>query len=137
MSSKIGLQMVMAGYLAVATIGYVIVSYLVFGYVEPIGTIVIGFSVLLSLLIAFFLYRGLSKDSELPEDRLDGEIADDSGEVGFFSPWSWWPLALGLACAMLFLSLAVGWWVTFIAVPLAIVAVLGFVYEYSRGAHAH
>jgi hypothetical protein len=37
----------------------------------------------------------------------------------------------------LFLSLAVGWWVTFIAVPLAIVAVLGFVYEYSRGAHAH
>jgi len=27
--------------------------------------------------------------------------------------------------------------VTFIAVPLAIVAVLGFVYEYSRGAHAH
>ena len=137
MRSNIGLQMVMAAYLAVATVGYVIVSYLVFGYVEPIGTIVIGFSVLLSLLIAFFLYSWLSKYSELPEDRLDGEIADDSGEVGFFSPWSWWPLALGLACAMLFLSLAVGWWVTFIAVPLAIVAVLGFVYEYSRGAHAH
>jgi hypothetical protein len=137
MRSNIGLQMVMAGYLTVATVGYVILSYLVFGHVEPIGTIVIGFTVLLSLLIAFFLYSGLSKDSVLPEDRLDGEIADDSGEVGFFSPWSWWPIALGLACAMLFLSLAVGWWVTFIAVPLAIVAVLGFVYEYSRGAHAH
>ncbi len=41
MRSNIGLQMVMAAYLAVATIGYVIVSYLVFGYVEPIGTIVI------------------------------------------------------------------------------------------------
>jgi hypothetical protein len=88
MRSNIGLQMVMAAYLAVATIGYVIVSYIIFGYVEPIGTIVIGFSVLLSLLIAFFLYSGLSKDSALPEDRLDGEIADDSGEVGFFSPWS-------------------------------------------------
>ena len=54
MRSNIGLQMVMAAYLAVATVGYVIVSYLMFGYVEPIGTIVIGFSVLLSLLIAFF-----------------------------------------------------------------------------------
>ena len=137
MRSNIGLQLIMAGYLAVATIGYVIMSYLFFGFIEPIGTIVIGFSVLLTLLIAFFLYSGLSKGSELPEDRLDGEIADDSGEVGFFSPRSWWPLALGLACAMLFLSLAVGWWITYVAVPLAIVAVLGFVYEYSRGAHAH
>jgi hypothetical protein len=137
MRSNVGLQLIMAGYLTVATVGYVIMSYLFFGSIEPIGTIVIGFSVLLSLLIAFFLYSGLSKGSELPEDRLDGEIADDSGEIGFFSPWSWWPLALGLACAMLFLSLAVGWWITYVAVPLAIVAVLGFVYEYSRGAHAH
>jgi len=137
MRSNIGLQLVMAAYLAVATLGYVIWSYLYFGAVEPIGTIAIGFSVLLSLFIAFFLYSGLSKETPLPEDRLNGEIADDSGEVGFFSPWSWWPLALGLSCAMLFLSLAVGWWVTYIAVPLAIVAVIGFVYEYSRGAHAH
>ncbi|HBB39775.1 MAG TPA: cytochrome C oxidase subunit IV, partial [Candidatus Aquiluna sp.] len=30
-----------------------------------------------------------------------------------------------------------GWWLTFIALPFAVVAVVGFVYEYSRGAHAH
>ena len=27
-----------------------------------------------------------------PEDRMDGEIADGAGELGFFPPYSWWPL---------------------------------------------
>ena len=27
-----------------------------------------------------------------PEDRKDGEIADGAGELGFFPPYSWWPL---------------------------------------------
>jgi len=137
MRSNIGILVAMAAYFAVADIAYGIWSYLYFGVVEPIGTAAMAMLVILSLFIAFYLFSSMRRSAELPEDRLDGEIADDSGEVGFFSPWSWWPLTLGLACAMLFLSLAVGWWVTFIAVPLAIVAVIGFVYEYSRGAHAH
>jgi NADH:ubiquinone oxidoreductase subunit 3 (subunit A) len=44
---------------------------------------------------------------------------------------------LGISCAMAFASLAFGWWLFFIAFPFAIVALVGFVYEYSRGAHAH
>ena len=31
-----------------------------------------------------------------PEDRKDGEIADGAGELGFFPPYSWWPLWCGL-----------------------------------------
>jgi hypothetical protein len=30
----------------------------------------------------------------LPEDNLQGEIADSAGELGFYSPHSWWPLPL-------------------------------------------
>ena len=92
---------------------------------------------ILSLFIAFYLYSGMRRSAELPEDRLDGDISDESGEVGFISPWSWWPLMLGLSSAVAFASLAVGWWLTFIALPFAVVAVVGFVFEYSRGAHAH
>jgi hypothetical protein len=31
----------------------------------------------------------------------------------------------------------VGWWLFFIAVPFAVVAVVGFVFEYDRFTHAH
>ena len=34
-----------------------------------------------------------------PEDRNDAEIHEGAGEQGHFSPWSWWPLMLGLSCA--------------------------------------
>jgi len=137
MRSNIWVFLVMAAYFTIADIGYGIWSYLYFGAIEPIGTAAIGLLVILSLFIAFYLYSGMRRSAELPEDSLDGEIADDAGEVGFFSPWSWWPIALGLGSGLLFLSLAVGWWLTYIAVPFAIVAVVGFVFEYSRGAHAH
>jgi hypothetical protein len=79
----------------------------------------------------------MRRSGTLPEDNLLGNIEDETGEVGFYSPWSWWPLMLGASCAMAFASLAVGWWMFFIAFPFAIVALVGFVYEYSRGAHAH
>ena len=46
-------------------------------------------------------------------------------------------MVLGLACAGGFLGIAVGFWITFIAGGLAIVALIGWVYEYSRGDHAH
>ncbi len=35
-----------------------------------------------------------------PEDRADGEIAEAAGELGFFSPGSYWPLGLGAAAAL-------------------------------------
>ena len=34
-----------------------------------------------------------------PEDDDRGEIEQGTGEIGFFSPHSWWPLFVGLACA--------------------------------------
>ena len=72
-----------------------------------------------------------------PEDRNDAEIHEGSGEQGHFSPWSWWPLVLGLSCAAGFLGLAVGFWIVYIAAGLATIALVGWVFEYSRGDHAH
>lgn len=137
MKTNIVLMLVLAGYFTLATIGYAIVAEVYFGHWEPIGTLAIGLLVILSLFIAYYLYAGDKRTAALPEDRLDGNISDDSGEIGFFSPWSWWPLMLGASAAMAFLSLAIGWWLLFIAAPIAVIAITGFVFEYSRGAHAH
>ena len=72
-----------------------------------------------------------------PEDRSDAEIHEGAGEQGHFSPGSWWPLVLGLSCAGGFLGLAVGFWITFIAGGLAVVALGGWVYANRRGDPAH
>ena len=72
-----------------------------------------------------------------PMDNYKGEIAEGAGEYGFYSPWSWWPFAIGVACMFVVLGAAIAWWVVLIAIPFAAAAVIGWVYEYSRGDHAH
>lgn len=102
--------------------------------VEWVGTVAIGLSGILSLLIAFYVTATRrAQGGELPEDRLDAEIDDGDPEVGYFSPWSWWPMVLALGTALVFLGLAIGIWLCFIGAPLAILAVIGWYYEYYRG----
>jgi hypothetical protein len=100
---------------------------------EWVGIVAIGLSGFLSALIAF--YVGASRRAqggELPEDRLDADIDDGDPEVGFFSPWSWWPFVLALGAALFFLGLAAGIWICFIGAPLALLAVIGWYFEYYR-----
>ncbi|MGI9144766.1 MAG: aa3-type cytochrome oxidase subunit IV [Candidatus Planktophila sp.] len=68
----------------------------------------------------------------LPEDNAVAEISDGAGELGFFSPHSWWPLPTGLAAVAAGLSLIIGWWFTLIAVSGLIISVIGWVTEYEK-----
>jgi hypothetical protein len=102
----------------------------------------VGFPALFMLagmagMIGFYLYYTAKRVGPRPEDRLDGEIHENAGVIGQFSPWSWWPLMLAAAAAVGFLGLALGWWVLFLGVGLAVIGLVGWVYEYSRGDHAH
>ena len=137
MLSSVRILLAMAAYFVLATVAYGIWTYLEFGAIEPIGTAAMGLTMVLSIFIAYYLYSGHRRTAMLPEDNLEGNISDESGEVGFFSPWSWWPLILGASAALAFLALAVGWWLFYISIPFVLVGVIGFVYEYSRGQHAH
>ncbi|WP_136611663.1 cytochrome c oxidase subunit 4 [Sinomonas albida] len=91
----------------------------------------------LALMIGSYLGVTARRVGTRPEDREDAEIHEGAGEQGHFSPWSWWPITLGVAAATGMLGLAVGWWITFIGAGIAIVALVGWVFEYSRGDHAH
>ncbi|WP_105567450.1 aa3-type cytochrome oxidase subunit IV [Microbacterium halophytorum] len=103
--------------------------------VEWTGFIPLLFGVFMAGMVAFFLGRwhGSQKGVELAADRLDADIDDDDPELGEFSPWSWWPLALGAAAALGALALAVGIFILPFAVALLVVSLVGWVYEYYRG----
>ena len=84
--------------------------------------------------LAFYLGRVFSaQGGDLPEDRLDSDIDDGDPEMGFYSPWSWWPVILAGSASLMLLGFAVGTWITFIGVALVLVAIVGWVYEYYRG----
>ena len=61
----------------------------------------------------------------LPEDNLQGEIADGAGDLGFYSPHSWWPLPVGLSACALSLSLVIGWWLSLISLGALVVSIIG------------
>lgn len=113
------------------------IVYGIMTHFEPVGTLGILLLAGLAAMIGGYLGFTARRVGMRPEDRSDAEVHEGAGEQGHFSPWSWWPLVLGLACAGGFLGLAVGWWVTFVAAGLALIALVGWVFEYSRGDHAH
>lgn len=111
-------------------------TYVADGEIEVIGFAALGMLVFLTSFISFYLAKS-AKNFTGPEDNPDATIEDGEAEMGFFAPWSWWPLALGIGSAICFTALAVGWWVMAIGFPLAMIALIGFVFEHSRGEHAH
>ena len=68
----------------------------------------------------------------LPEDSLTAEIADGAGELGFYSPHSWWPLPVALSSCTMGLGLIIGWWLTLIGIGALIISVIGMVTEYEK-----
>ena len=104
---------------------------------EPVGTTGIFLTAGLSLLIGLYLFLTSLRIDDRPEDDPLGEIEQGAGELGFFPPYSWWPLPVAAGAAMVFLGLAVGWWLFIIGAGVAVLALLGWVFEYYRGAHAH
>ncbi|MBO1750594.1 cytochrome c oxidase subunit 4 [Actinotalea sp. BY-33] len=72
-----------------------------------------------------------------PEDDAFGEIEQGAGEQGVFSPGSWWPIVIGGASAVCFAGMAVGWWLFYIGAAVAVIGLVGWIFEFSRGQHAH
>jgi hypothetical protein len=69
---------------------------------------------------------------DIPSDDINGEIADDAGELGFYSPHSWWPLPVAVSASAMGLSLVIGWWLTLITLGALVMSIIGFVTEYEK-----
>jgi hypothetical protein len=106
------------------------------------GTTALGLAVGLAGLIGFYVHftvRRLERANAGPlfEDDPEGEIADAAGELGFFSPHSWWPLYVALSASAVALGIVFGWWLVILGVCAAILSTIGLVFEYYRGHFAH
>ena len=104
---------------------------------DPTGTTALALSVGLAFLTGFYLLFTGRRLPERPEDSPDGEIEQGTGELGFFSPHSWWPLYVGLAAALAALGVAIGWWLFLIGLLALFLTTIGFVFEYYRGVYTH
>jgi hypothetical protein len=112
---------------------------LVYWYVskDPTGTTALALAVGLAFLTGFYVLFTGRRLPRRPEDDPQGEISQATGELGFFSPHSWWPLFVGLAAATAALGAAIGWWLFLIGLLALLLTTIGFVFEYYRGHYAH
>ncbi len=102
------------------------------------GTSALVMTTLLAGMVTLYLGFHAKKMDPRPEDRKDAEIADGAGELGFFPPYSWWPLWCAMTLAVMVFGLAAAaWWLFIIGVALGAVALSGLIFEYYRGEHAH
>jgi hypothetical protein len=102
------------------------------------GTSALVMTTLLMAMVTLYLGFHAKNMEPRPEDRNDAEIVEGAGELGFFPPYSWWPLWCGAALAVMVYGVAMGaWWLLIIGVGLGALALCGWVFEYYRGEHAH
>ncbi len=118
------------------------VAYAVWSWYDPTGLDLAGLTALvlcggLASLIAFYVYLTSRRVGERPEDRLEAEVDEVAGELGFFSPYSYWPLWVGASAAIVTMGLVFGVWLILLGAVLLMLAVIGLVFEYYRGEHAH
>ena len=104
---------------------------------DPTGTTALALAVLLAALIGYYTLFTGRRLPERPEDSPEGEIDEGVGELGFFSPHSWWPLFVGISGAVAAIGVAIGWWLFLIGALAVILSMIGFVFEYYRGHYAH
>jgi protein-S-isoprenylcysteine O-methyltransferase Ste14 len=104
---------------------------------ETTGTVALAFAVGLAFLAGFYVLLTGRRVGQQPQDDLEAEVEDGTGEMGFFSPHSWWPLLVGVSCALAALGAAIGWWLFLIGMLAVMFTTIGFVFEYYRGEFAH
>lgn len=126
--------LIVATFLFGVTILYGAWTYGEGGRVEWVGVVALALSgLLLSMCGGFFWFVSRRIDLR-PEDRPDGEISDGAGEVGFFSPGSYWPFGVALAASIAGLGLAY-WqmWLLAVGLVAVILAACGLLFEYYTG----
>ena len=130
---------ILTGFFVLTAIAYgVLTALFQQGGLEWAGTTALVLTAGLSLIIGTFFRFVARRLDTRPEDYSQADIADGAGELGFFSPHSWWPILIALA----FSTAAVGaalWlpWLIVAGIVFVLGAVCGLVFEYYVGPEKH
>lgn len=106
--------------------------------IEWAGATAFFFSAGLTLITGTY-FRFVARRVEIrPEDYDEAEIEDGAGELGFFSPHSWWPLLIALSASTT--AVGIGLWLPWLIVAgvcFVLATVAGLVFEYYTGPEKH
>ena len=105
------------------------------GAIEWIGTIALILSGTLLAMCGLYFGFVARRIEPRPEDREDADITEGAGEIGFFSPGSYWPFGLALAASVTGLGIVFWmWWLIAVGVIALLLATGGLLFEYYTGA---
>lgn len=105
------------------------------GEPEPIGIVALILSGTLLAMCGLYFGFVARRIEPRPEDRSDADISEGAGEVGFFSPGSYWPLGLAMSATMTGVG-TVFWmpWLIAVGVAAVLFTTGGLLFEYYTGA---
>ena len=108
------------------------------GGVEWAGTTALILTGVMALIVATFFRFVARRLDTRPEDYEAAEVSDGAGELGFFSPHSWWPILIALSGSVTAVGIAF-WlpWLIAAGVLLVLGSVAGLVFEYYIGPEKH
>ncbi|HEV7470527.1 MAG: Cytochrome-c oxidase [Pseudonocardia sp.] len=113
------------GFFFLAAIVYTVLSH------EPVGIAALFLTAGLSLIIGTYFRFVSRRLEERPEDNPDAEVSDGAGDIGFFSPGSYWPIAVAGSTALFAIGLAFLYvWLMVIAMIVLLITIGGLVFEY-------
>ena len=125
-------------FILVAVLYGVLTAIFATGGEEWAGTTALALTGGLALITATFFRFVARRIDTRPEDYEGAEISDGAGELGFFSPHSWWPILIALSGAVT--AVAIGLWLPWLivaGVTFILASVAGLVFEYYIGPEKH
>jgi hypothetical protein len=103
--------------------------------VEWVGVVGLVLAGLLCLMCGGYFWFVSTRIDPRPEDRAEAEIADGVGEVGFFSPGSYWPFGIALTTVTAAIGIAY-WqpWLIGVGLLFTVLGAAALIFEYYTGA---
>ena len=104
------------------------------GHPDLIGVVALLLSGMLCLMCGLYFWFVSRRIDPRPEDRDDAEISDGAGEIGFFSPGSYWPLGIAVAALTAGVGLVfLAWWLIAVGIIAVLAGAGGLLFEYYTG----
>ena len=131
-------EFIAAFFILTAILYAVLTALYATGGEEWAGTTALALTGGLAMIIATF-FRFVARRLETrPEDYEGAEISDGAGELGFFSPHSWWPILIALSGSVAAVGIAL-WlpWLIAAGVVFILSSAAGLVFEYYLGPEQH
>ncbi|OBI41751.1 cytochrome C oxidase subunit IV [Mycobacterium kyorinense] len=131
-------EFIAAFFVVVAVIYGVLTTLFATGGVEWAGTTALVLTAGLAIIVATFFRFVARRLDTRPEDYEGAEISDGAGELGFFSPHSWWPVLIALAGSVT--AVGIGLWLPWLiaaGVVFVLASAAGLVFEYYLGPEKH